>query len=422
MMVSTSVPCFLIILALILLGILVKPWNSSDYIWALLGAVLLVALGYVPLVEAGWALMQSLDVIAFLIGMMLLSELAADVGIFTWLADSAVVWSRGSAVALFAIVYGCGIVTTMLLSNDATAVVLTPAVALMARRAKVDPVPLVLACAFVANAASFLLPVANPANLVLYHAHPPLLSVWLETFFSSALVCTFVTGLLLFFTQRHRLRAHVEIPHDRTHPNAQMRIVLTGILCIAAALLVASQAGYALGAMTFLLATVLVALLAYGGHTRIEKCFSGVSWGVLTLVAALFVVTAAVDHMGVTDAVRRLLVMQTSLSKPLASASFAGGITLFSMFVNNLPVGLLTSHVFLHDTTVLLGMPAGYGQRVALIAIDAGPNLAVTSSLATLLWLQVLKKHAIEYSSWAFLRQGMIIVPISLWAALTVLH
>jgi arsenical pump membrane protein len=66
--------------------------------------------------------------------------------------------ARNSPLRLFALIYLLGAVVTALLSNDATAVVLTPAVLAVIRRAKADPRPYLLARAFIANAASFVFP------------------------------------------------------------------------------------------------------------------------------------------------------------------------------------------------------------------------------------------------------------------------
>jgi addiction module HigA family antidote len=80
-----------------------------------------------PWTEA-MAAAKGTDVYLFLIGMMLLAEVARKEGLFDWLAAQAVRYSRGSAKRLFLIVYIVGTVVTVLLSNDATAVVLTPTV------------------------------------------------------------------------------------------------------------------------------------------------------------------------------------------------------------------------------------------------------------------------------------------------------
>ena len=71
---------------------------------------------------------------------------------------------------------------TIFLSNDATAVVLTPAVYAATRARGVEPLPYLFVCAFIANAASFVLPISNPANLVVFGDHMPPLVEWLAPF------------------------------------------------------------------------------------------------------------------------------------------------------------------------------------------------------------------------------------------------
>jgi arsenical pump membrane protein len=82
------------------------------------------------------------------------------------------------AFRLFALVYAVGIIVTVVLSNDATAIVLTPALAAAVRKAKAEPLPYLFACASIANAASLVLPIANPANLVVFANARPALPRW----------------------------------------------------------------------------------------------------------------------------------------------------------------------------------------------------------------------------------------------------
>ena len=94
---------------------------------------------------------------------------------------------------------------TVLLSNDATAVVLTPAVYAATRAAKVEPLPYLFVCAFIANAASFVLPISNPANLVVFGKQMPPLSDWLRAFALPSLAAIVATYLALRLTQRRAL-------------------------------------------------------------------------------------------------------------------------------------------------------------------------------------------------------------------------
>src|SRR5665213_2825756 len=168
--------------ALAILGVIIRPWKLPEALWAVLAAVALVVISLISVPDAGRAVLKGMDVCLFLTGMTMLAELARHEGLFDWLAAVAVKQSRGSPSRLFALVYLVGSIVTIFLSNDATAVVLTPAVYTATKQAKAKPLPYLLICAITANAASFVLPISNPANLVVYGAHMPSLGAWLLEF------------------------------------------------------------------------------------------------------------------------------------------------------------------------------------------------------------------------------------------------
>ena len=56
-----------------------------------------------------------------------------------------------------------------------------------------------------------------------------------------------------------------------------------------------------------------------------------------------------------------------------------------------------------------------------LIGVDLGPNLSVTGSLATILWLVALRREAIEVSAWRFLKIGWLVMFPALILALAAL-
>ncbi|HEY0205023.1 MAG TPA: SLC13 family permease, partial [Acetobacteraceae bacterium] len=144
-------------------GVIVRPFSWPEWVWAVAGAALLVLLGLLSPSDAAAGVARGLDVYLFLVGMMLLAELARQEGLFDWLAARAARLAHGSGTRLFTLVFLVGTVVTVFLSNDATAVVLTPAVAAVVRTAKAEhPLPYLFICAFIANAASFVLPISNP--------------------------------------------------------------------------------------------------------------------------------------------------------------------------------------------------------------------------------------------------------------------
>ena len=100
------------IAAVATLGVISRPWNLPEFIWAVAGAALLVLLSLLPWQDALAAAAKGTDVYFFLIGMMLLAEVARQEGLFDWLAAQAVGFAKGSAKRLFMIVYVVGTLVT----------------------------------------------------------------------------------------------------------------------------------------------------------------------------------------------------------------------------------------------------------------------------------------------------------------------
>ena len=188
-------------------GVILRPWGLPEAVWAVAGAAALVLSTLLPWRDALAATAKGTDVYLFLTGMMLLADLARREGLFDWVAAHAATAAKGSPARLFALVYLAGIAVTVFLSNDATAVVLTPAVYAAARAAKAEPLPYLVICAFIANAASFVLPISNPANLVLYGHEMPALWPWLKQFALPSALSIAATYAGLRWVFRHDLGA-----------------------------------------------------------------------------------------------------------------------------------------------------------------------------------------------------------------------
>lgn len=397
------------------LGVLIRPRGWPEAVWAVLGALLLPALSLLPLAAAARAVARGTNVYLFLLGMMLLAELARREGLFDWLAALAARRARGSPRRLFALVYAVGTLVTMLLSNDATAVVLTPAVAAVARAARAAPLPYLFVCAFIANAASFTLPISNPANLVVFGDHLPPLGEWLARFALPSVAAVAVTFAALRLTQRRALRGTIarEIPLPPLSAGA--RLAGAGIVLTAAALLAASVAGVALGAPAALAGVLTVAAALARERRAPWPLLRGVSWGVLPLVAGLFVLVAGVDRTGVFSELGRAL---QSAAQAQRGALWEVGIAtaLACNLTNNLPLALVAG-----TTLAASPLPTALGSAV-LVGVDLGPNLSITGSLATILWLIALRREGEQVGALRFLRLGVCVMLPALLLALAAIR
>jgi arsenical pump membrane protein len=361
--------------------------------------------------QAWTAVGKGIDVYLFLTGMMLLAELARREGVFDWLATLAVSAARGSRTRLFTLVYGVGILVTVFLSNDATAVVLTPAVYAAIKKAKTEALPYLFICAFIANAASFVLPISNPANLVVYGNHLPPLVPWLRTFIVPSLLSIVTTYAVLRWLWRKDLEGNVQDGSEPVQLSKEGKRAAWGIAATGAILIGASAFGFDLGLPTCLAAIVAVAIATSAQPRAGWEIVRGVSWSVLPLVAGLFVLVEALDGAGAMNDVGAVL--QRFAQWPALAGSLAAsfGVAALSNVMNNLPSGLLTG-----GALRAVHVPE-YLRNAVLIGVDLGPNLSVTGSLATVLWLIALRREGEQVSGWRFLKAGALVMPPALLLA-----
>ena len=408
----TSETATLSIAAIATAAVIARPWNLPEAIWAIAGAVLLVAFGLLPLDDALAGIAKGTDVYLFLVGMMLLAELARQEGLFDWLATHAVNYARGSSRRLFALIYGVGVIVTTFLSNDATAVVLTPAVYAAARAAGAEPLPYLLICAFIANAASFVLPISNPANLVVFGAEMPPLALWLARFALPSLAAIALTFLALRLVLRRQLRRPLTGAPAATPLTRGGALAAIGIAATALALIGASALGWRLGLPTFIAGLSTAAFILIGARQSPWPIVKGVSWSVLPLVAGLFVLVEALEHTGLIAALAHQTASYAGRSASLTGMGAGALVALACNLMNNLPVGLIVG------STMALGHLPHPIAAATLIGVDLGPNLSVTGSLATILWLVALRREGQGVSAWRFLKLGVLVMPPALIAAL----
>ncbi len=393
-------------------AVITRPFKLPEAVWAVTGAVLLVLFGLMPLGAAWTAVLKGTDVYLFLIGMMLLSETARAEGLFDWVAVHAVSMAKGSTSRLFALVFGVGVVVTVFLSNDATAVVLTPAVYAAASKAKAKPLPMLFACALIANAASFVLPISNPANLVLYGGKMPSLGAWMASFALPSLASIVVTFLVLRWVQRSQLAGTCEESVDPVSLSRGGWFAFAGIVATAVLLIAVSAFDGELGLPTCLAGLATMAVVCITGRTSPVATVKCISWAVLPLVAGLFVLVEALGRTGVIAMLARRLAASAAQS-PTETAGVAGAILAFgSNLMNNLPAGLIGS------TTIAQAHPPQIVTDGLLIGVDIGPNLSITGSLATILWLTAIRREGEDVGFWKFLKVGALVMPPALAAAL----
>jgi len=373
---------------------------------AVIGAVLLVvglvliATGVLPAPDALEVATRVWPILLFVVAITVVTELAAEAELFRVIAERTAKWGRGRAIALWLFVVLLAVASTVFLSLDTTAVLLTPVVVLLARHVGLPPLPFALTTVWLANTASLLLPVSNLTNLLAEHE---LASVdggpqgpigFASLMLPAAIVAIVVPCLVLLVVYRRALFARYE--PDAPSPAAD-RVLLVASAVVIGALLPALVSGVEVWIPACIAAVVLTGFFIV--RRREVLRFSLVPWQVVLLASGLFLVVEAGHSIGMTTLLENVAGTGTD---PLSLLRLAGSGAVGSNLVNNLPAYLALEPV------------AASPERVAalLVGVNAGPLITPWASLATLLWHERLVSLGVEISWRKYALLGLVVVPL----------
>lgn len=377
---------------------------------AIIGAVLLVigaifiAVGVLPVPDALAVAERVWPVLLFVVAITIVTELAAEAELFRVVAEFTAKWGRGRTIALWLFVVALAVISTVFLSLDTTAVLLTPVVVLLARHVGIPPLPFALTTVWLANTASLLLPVSNLTNLLAEHQLEGVGPLGFASLMAlPALVAVVVPCLVLLVIYRRSLFTRYE--PDAPAP-ASDRVLLIASAVVILALLPALVSGLPVWIPASIAAVVLGGFFV--ARRRSALRFSLVPWQVVVLASGLFLVVEAGHSLGLATA---LEAVAGSGDDPLSLLQLSATGVAGANVVNNLPAYLALEPV------------AESPLRIAalLIGVNAGPLITPWASLATLLWHQRLTALDVELSWRRYALLGLLVVPLTVIPAVLAL-
>ncbi len=235
---------------------------------------------------------------------------------------------------------------------------------------------------------------------------------WVGRFILPSSLAVVATYVVLRFLCRRDLRARVAEDVDIPALSTSGRLVALGIASSAAILLGASAFKIALGLPTLVAALAVLVVILTRKRESPREVLADVSWSVLPLVAGLFVLVEGLQRAGAIGALTGLLHAAAATSVTATALAAGAVVAVASNLMNNLPAGLIAGLV-VGDANVTPVV-----QSAVAIGVDLGPNLSVTGSLATILWLLAIRREGEDVSAWQFLRVGAVAMPVALVLAL----
>ncbi|MHA7208831.1 SLC13 family permease [Arthrobacter sp. MDT1-65] len=342
-------------------------------------------------------------ILLFVIAMTVVTDLLFSAGVFERVISASARLARGRVLTLWLVTVLLAVTCTVFFSLDTTAVLLTPLVVLLARRAGLPPLPFAVTIVWLANTASLLLPVSNLTNLLVQERLGYSPAAFAGLVYGPAAIGVVVPCAVLFLIFRRQLSGTFSPAPPR---GAGDRVLLRCGYAVLALLLPALVSGIPVALSASAAAAVLVVLFAVRQRDALTVRLIPVN--PLVLALSLFVLVTAAHAQGL-DAFLAPVAGQgeglTDLLR-LAAVGAAGANA-----VNNLPAYLA------------LEPAAGSPLRLAalLIGVNLAPLVTPWGSLATLLWAERLRSLGITIRWVPFAVAGLLVTAVMLPAAVVVL-
>lgn len=377
---------------------------------ALLGALCMVGCGVLTLTESYHAI--NLDTIALLLGMMVVVAYLKLGRFFEYTSTWILRVSKTPRRLLALLVLTSGVLSALFV-NDTICLLFTPIILEAVLRARLNPVPYLIALVTSANVGSAMTLTGNPQNMLIgIFSGVPFGKFFLVLLPVGMLGLLIDVGILLLLFRKEfgkSFETHaVELP--RIHRVVVGRVFAILGLMVVGFLLPLERWTSAIGPgqklpLVALAGAVLVIL---AGRYRPEQAFRQVDWGLLVFFSGLFIVIQGVDRTGLlrTMHARILPVFGTS---DLQQASVMTVFTVvLSNIVSNVPFVLVAK-----EWVAGFRSPELIWYVVAMASTFAG-NLTIVGSVANMIVMELSKDRA-RVGFLQYLRAG---APITLMTTL----
>jgi Na+/H+ antiporter NhaD/arsenite permease-like protein len=358
----------------------------------LLAGCAALASGLLPVQAFDELAARTVPVLAFVVAMSLVTELVDDAGLFRVVTERLAGLGRGRVFLLWLLVIALATVSTVFLSLDTTAVLVTPVVVLLAVHARIPALPFAMTTVWLANTASLLLPVSNLTNLLAQDRLKLSPAAFASLVWAPAMVGILVPLVLLWLAFRKDLRGRYG---PQPIHKVRDRVLLYAASGVMVVLLPALVSGIPVQIPAIAAAAVLLLLFLWRRRSALR--WSMIPWRPLMLTSGLFMVVETLHANGLTRFLTGMAGTGDSLPALLQIAALGTGA---ANAVNNLPAYLALEPVG--------GSPA----RLAalLIGVNLGPLVTPWASLATLLWHERLRALNVDIRWGGFAVAGVVAV------------
>ena len=393
------IPIIVLILVFILIAVR-QVGNIKLQIWQimLLGALAVLLSGQIAPVEALKSI--NIDVMLFLLGVFIIGQALEDSGYLSHLSYRLFRRAKSLDSLILCILFGMGIFSALLM-NDTLAIIGTPVVLSLARKANTQPKILLLSLAFAVTIGSVMSPIGNPQNLLIA-IHGNVTNPFV-TFLRYLLLPTLLNLFLAYLLLRlfYRKQFHNKpLTHSREVINDPKLAILSKISLIMLVSLVLVKIATVLLSLEIDFRLTYIALIAalpiIFFIPKRPGMLKRIDWYTLVFFASMFVLMQSVWDSGVFQSA----IEAANLNLASTGVIFTVSV-LLSQLLSNVPLVALYLPLLMQIGTSTKGMMA-----LAAGSTIAG-NFTILGAASNVIIIQNAEKRSdATLTFWEFARIG----------------
>lgn len=406
-----------------LILVIFRPKNLQIGYSALIGAVISYLVGTVNFADVVivWGIIW--DATFTFVAVILISLVLDEAGVFEYAAIKIARFSRGNGIFLFMLIILLGSGISALFANDGTALILTPIIYLLLKRAQVDPkaiIPYIMATGFIADSASLPLIISNLVNIVTagYFSISFLEYAVRMLFPDIVSIGASILFLYIFYRKEIPLSISLENMKDE-HKVIRDPLIFRLSLPLIAVLLIAYSVGgifsLPVAYIAVPAAVFLILVSRVRGHIDVVKPLREAPWQIVLFSLGMYIVVFGLGREGMTAILASILQVVSGFSTPLQVVVSGFIFAAVAGIMNNMPsvmLGNLALNAVGHPGNMILAN---------IVGNDIGPKFTPIGSLATLVWLHTLnRKSGITISPVYYMKVGILVgIPVLFFTLLS---
>lgn len=421
-----------------------RPFGINETIPTSVGAAIVLLLGIVPLTDVKDIFNIVSGASLTILSTIMMSIVLDSIGFFRWIALNIIVHSKGSGKRLFVYILLLCFLMTMFFNNDGSILITTPIIIHIMLILKMKPkqaFPYFISGALIATAASAPIAVSNISNLIALKIVGLSLNSYIEMMFVPSLAGIILIALLLYLYFQHDLPKKTLTLHLKWNQSSSgikldhplkltesaeevdwwlFKICLSIVVLTRAAFFALSPLGVPIEWVGLSGAFLLILIRWFRTKNGMMDIIKKTPWHILLFAFNMYVLVYGLNNVGLNEQIvthLKGIVMENHLYASLVMGIF---LTVLSNIANNLPAVMIGTMSITEMGLDHQTMQIAYLANV--IGSDIGALLTPVGTLATLIWMFLLKKHQITISWGQYMKVTFVVIPIGLLATLLFLY